>query len=208
MGVVKFDNGLDGIHVRIAGPGRAGSMGAAPWSGVSDGLIVVLLFGDDGRGAPCELTLAHALQAGILADPTGQGRLWTYESRCTTLFNTSHPHHRQDSDLPTVEHISASIESSTVRGTSRFIERPERGLSAHGPVSGRLWVRDDVPRAHSTAGTPAAAAASLERPTPRRRRATGVSALGLRFSLEFRLALTTRVAHGVALGWGRLGCYR
>ena len=204
-----MNNGLDGIHVRIAGPGRAGSMGAAPWSGVSDGLIVVLLFGDDGRGAPCELTLAHALQAGIHVGPTGHGRLWTYESRYTTLFNTSHPHHRQDNDLPAVEHISASIESSTVRGTSRFIERPGRELFAHRPVSGRLWVRADVPRAHSSAGTPAAAVASLERPTtPRRRRATGVSALGLRFSLEFRLALTTRVAHGVALGWGRLGCYR
>ena len=112
-------------------------MGAAPWRGVSDGLVVVLLFGDGGRGAPCELTLAHALQAGTHVDPTGQERLWTYESRYTTLFNTSHPHHRQDSDLPTVEHISASIESSTLRGTSRFIERPERGLFAHGPVSGR-----------------------------------------------------------------------
>jgi len=110
-----LNNGLNGIHVRIAGPGRAGSMGAVPWSGVSDGLVVVLLFGDDGRGgAPCELTLAHALQAGIHVDPTGQGRLWTYESRYTTLFNTSHPHHRQDSDLPAVDHISASIESSTV----------------------------------------------------------------------------------------------
>ena len=47
---------------------------------------------------------------------------------------------------------------------------PERGLFAHGPVSGRLWFRDDVPRAHSTVGTPAAAAASLEKPTARRRR--------------------------------------
>ena len=51
------------------------------------------------------------------------------------------PHHCQDSELPTREHISASIESaSTVLWSSRltrFIERPERGLLAHGPVSGR-----------------------------------------------------------------------
>ena len=49
------------------------------------------------------------------------------------------PHHCQDSELPTGEHISASIESSVFYGlgTSRFIERPERGLFAHGPVSGR-----------------------------------------------------------------------
>ena len=72
-----MNNGLNGIHVRIAGPGRAGSMGASPWRGVSDGLVVVLLFGYDGRGAPCELTLAHALQAGTHVDPTGQERLWT-----------------------------------------------------------------------------------------------------------------------------------
>ena len=37
-----------------------------------------------------------------------------YESRSTTLLNTSYPRHRQDSELPTGEHISASIESSTV----------------------------------------------------------------------------------------------
>ena len=86
-----------------------------------------------------------------------------YDSRSTTLLNTSHPHHRQDSELPTGEHITASIESSsTGLGTSRFIERPERGLFAHGPASGRWWVWADVPHAHSTAGTPAAAAASLE----------------------------------------------
>ena len=47
-------------------------------------------------------------------------------------------------------------------GTSRFIERPERGLFVHGSVSGRWWVWADGPHAHSTAGTPAAAAASLE----------------------------------------------
>ena len=41
---------------------------------VSDGLIVVLLFGDDGRGgALCELTLAHALQGGIPVDPNRPG---------------------------------------------------------------------------------------------------------------------------------------
>ena len=47
------------------------------------------------------------------------------------------PHHCQDSELPTGEHISASIELLLRLGTSRFIERPERGLFAHGPVSGR-----------------------------------------------------------------------
>ena len=50
------------------------------------------------------------------------------------------PHHCQNSELPTGgEHISASIESARFYGlgTSRFIERPERGLFAHGPVSGR-----------------------------------------------------------------------
>ena len=42
---------------------------------VSDGLIVVLLFGDEeGRGgAPCELTLAHALQGGIPVNPSRPG---------------------------------------------------------------------------------------------------------------------------------------
>ena len=168
-----MNNGLNGIHVRIAGPGRAGSMGAVPWSGVSDGLVVVLLFGDDGRGgAPCELTLAHALQAGIHVDPTGQGRLWTYESRYTTLFNTSHPHHRQDSDLPAVDHISASIESSTVlvphaslSGRNAGCLRTGRSSAADGPGLTSLgphaqWARPQRPPR----------ASKDERPTARRRR--------------------------------------
>jgi len=93
--------------------------------------------------APCELTLAHTPQGGIPADPTGQGRLCMYESRYTTLLSTSsHPHHRQDSELPTGEHIISAFvieESSTVLvpHTSCFIERPERGLFAHGAVSCR-----------------------------------------------------------------------
>ena len=178
-----MNNGLDGIHVRIAGPGRAGSMGAAPWSGVSDGLVVVLLFGDDGRGAPCELTLAHALQAGIHVDPTGHGRLWAYESRYTTLFNTSHPHHRQDSDLPTVEHISASIESSTVlvphaslSGRNAGCSRTGRSPAADGSGPTSLgphvqWARPQRPPR----------ASKDQHPDGDGRR--GVSALGLRFSL-------------------------
>ena len=49
------------------------------------------------------------------------------------------PHHCQDSELPTREHISDLGVHRVFYGlgTSRFIERPERGLFAHGPVSGR-----------------------------------------------------------------------
>ena len=85
---------------------------------VSDGMIVVLLFGDDdgSGGAPCELTLAHALQGGIPVTPTGQGWLWMYLSRYITFLSTSHPHHRQDSELPTGEHISASRRPSSFCG--------------------------------------------------------------------------------------------
>ena len=62
-----------------------------------------------------------------------------YESRYTTLLNTSHPRHRQDSELPTGEHISAFGVHQVFYGlgTSRFIEGPKRGLFAHGSVSGR-----------------------------------------------------------------------
>ena len=51
----------------------------------------------------------------------------------------STPHHCQDSELPTGEHISYLGVHRVFYGlgTSRFIERPERGLFAHGPVSGR-----------------------------------------------------------------------
>jgi hypothetical protein len=142
----------------MGGPGRRGRPPGAQERRLNYVLRVLGLR----RGAPCEITLALALQGGIPVDPNRPGGLWMYESRSTTLLNTSHPHHRQGSELPTGEHISASIESSTGLGTSRFIERPERGLFAHGPVSGRWWVWADVPHAHSTAGTPAAAAASLE----------------------------------------------
>ena len=49
------------------------------------------------------------------------------------------PHHCQDSELPTGEHISDLGDHRVfyVLGTSRLIERPEGGLFAHGPVSGR-----------------------------------------------------------------------
>ena len=50
------------------------------------------------------------------------------------------PHHCQDSELPTGEHISdLGVHRVFVYslGTSRFIERPEGGPFAHGPVSGR-----------------------------------------------------------------------
>ena len=49
------------------------------------------------------------------------------------------PHHCQDSELPTGEHTHLGVHRVCFYGlcTSRFIERPERGLFAHGPVSGR-----------------------------------------------------------------------
>ena len=74
MGVVGFEQRLREIHVRIVGPGQPGFDGSGPLDRVSDGLIVVLLFVDDGRGgAPCELTLAHALQGGIPVNPNRPG---------------------------------------------------------------------------------------------------------------------------------------
>ena len=74
MGVVGFEQRLRWDTCTYSQPWGAGVDGSGPLERVSDGLIVVLLFGDDGRGgAPCELTLAHALQGGIPVDPNRPG---------------------------------------------------------------------------------------------------------------------------------------
>ena len=73
---VGFEQRLRWDTCTYSRPGAAGVDGSAPLERVSDGLIVVLLFGDDnGRagGAPCELTLPHALRGGIPVDPNRPG---------------------------------------------------------------------------------------------------------------------------------------
>ena len=76
------------------------------------------------------------------------------------------PHHCQDSELPTGEHISVSIESSVFGLRSWYLTlhsaagtRAVRARAGLRPLMGP----DDVTWAPCTVGTPAAAAASLER---------------------------------------------
>ena len=73
MGVVGFEQRLSWDSCAYSWPWAAVD-GSGLLERVSDGLIVVLLFGDDGGGgAPCEVTLAHALQGGIPVDPNRPG---------------------------------------------------------------------------------------------------------------------------------------
>jgi len=73
-----------------------------------------------------------------------------YDSRSTTLLNTSHPHHRQGSELPTGDHISASISSllrdlvphASLSGQNAGCSRTGRSPAAggYGPASLMLIV--------------------------------------------------------------------
>ncbi len=74
MGVVDFKQRLGRDPCIYSRPWAAQVDGSGPLERVSDGLIVVLLFGDEGRGgAPCELTLATAVQDGIPVYPNRPG---------------------------------------------------------------------------------------------------------------------------------------
>ena len=149
------------------------------------------------------LPLLTPCRAASPSTPTGQGRLWMYESRYTTLLNTSHPHHRQDSELPTGEHISASIESSTVlvphassSGWNAGRSRTGRSPAADGSGPTSLgphvqWARPQPPPR----------ASKDERPTAQRRRGV-LGLLGLGVSLESRHALVPTLAPGTAHGSG------
>ena len=113
------------------------------------------------------------------------------------------PHHRQDSELPTGEHISASIESSTVlvphaslSGRNAGCSRTGRSPAADGSGPTSLgphvqWVRPQRPPR----------ASKDERPTARRRRGV-LGLLGLGVSLESRHALVQTLAPGKAHGSG------
>ena len=113
----------------------------------------------------------------------------------------STPHHCQDSELPTGEHISVSIESSTVlvphaslSGRKAGCSRTGRSPAADGSGPTSLaphvqWVRPQRPPR----------ASKDQHPDPRRRR--GVSGLlGLGVSFESGHALVPTLAPGTAHG--------
>ena len=114
------------------------------------------------------------------------------------------PHHCQDSELPTGEHISASIESAStvlvphasLSGRNAGCSRTGRSPAADGSGPTSLgphvqWVRPQRPPR----------ASKDERPTARRRRGV-LGLLGLGVSLESRHALVPTLAPGVAHGSG------
>ena len=73
-GVVGYKERLGWDTCAYSRPWAAGVGGSGLLERVCDERILVLPFGDDGRGgAPCELTLAHALQGGIPVDPNRPG---------------------------------------------------------------------------------------------------------------------------------------